>query len=146
MPVASDMTGKTGRDAFIGSCLCGAVTFTGRGLRGIVFCHCSQCRHAHGTCAAYSATPTATFSIMQADKVSWFAASSRARRGFCRTCGSSLFWAPNEEDYICVAAGSIDQGPVMEPLRHVYVADRASYETLDGRLPASAGSMHARQG
>lgn len=140
------MMSETDSDAFSGSCLCGAVGFTGRGLRGIVFCHCSQCRHAHGTCAAYSATPTVTFSIVPADEVTWFAASPRARRGFCGTCGSSLFWAPKEEDYICVAAGSIDQGPAMEPLRHVYVADRAPYETLDGHLPSSAGSMHASQG
>ena len=130
---------------FDGSCLCGAVRFSGTGLRGIVFCHCSQCRRAHGTCAAYSATAKATFTIAQADKVTWFEASPRARRGLCGTCGSSLFWVPSAHDYVCVAAGSIDHGPEVEPLCHVYVADCAAYETLGKHLPAYPGSMHANQ-
>ena len=72
----------------------------------------------------------------------WFEASGTARRGFCRYCGSTLLWAPRGKNYVCVAAGAIDQGPAIAAARHVYVADRAAYEFIGDGLPGSPGSMH----
>jgi hypothetical protein len=45
-------------DSHSGSCLCGAVRFKTRGpLRGVVYCHCSQCRKQSGH--LYAATNVA---------------------------------------------------------------------------------------
>jgi hypothetical protein len=39
--------------------------------------------------------------------VAWYSASDSARRGYCRFCGSPLFWAPNDGDTVSVSAGSL---------------------------------------
>ena len=39
--------------------------------------------------------------------LAWFQSSSFARRGFCRECGSSLFWDAPKRDTISVTAGSL---------------------------------------
>jgi hypothetical protein len=55
------------------------------------------------------------------------------RRGFCRTCGSALFWDPIARDRIAVAMGAFD-GPTDTALAmHIYVADKGDYyEIADG--------------
>lgn len=55
---------------------------------------------------------------------------SDARRGFCRECGSSLFWDPPRRDTIAVAAGSLDEPTGLQVVGHVYVSQAPDYEAL----------------
>ena len=90
-----------------GSCLCGAVRFKTRGaLRGVVYCHCSQCRKQTGHFVAATAAKDADIDIEGMDALTWYGASDVAKRGFCRTCGSLLFWKHSELDSISIMAGS----------------------------------------
>jgi hypothetical protein len=123
-----------------GGCLCGRVRYTVRGrLRGILLCHCGQCRRVHGHLGAYSSAARADVDLEGAEAIVWFASSERGRRGFCGTCGSSLFFEPAGEDRLAIAAGSLDQPSGLEVLGHEYVADRADYDRIDDGLPACAG-------
>ena len=82
----------TGQKAQVrsGRCLCGAVRYSVRGpLRGIIVCHCGQCRRQHSYLSAFTSAARADVSLEGADGVRWFAASARGRRGFCAACGSS---------------------------------------------------------
>jgi hypothetical protein len=61
---------------------------------------------------------------------------SKARRGFCRECGSSLFWDPPRRNTIAVAAGSLDAPTGLKLAGHVYVSQAPDYEELpDDGLP-----------
>ena len=133
-------------ETFTGHCLCGAVAFHGRGLRDIVYCHCTQCRRQHGTVAAYSATRIASFVIEDDAALAWFEASPRARRGFCARCGSTLFWAPADGATIGIAAGAIDPGTRLAAVRHIYTDDERDPATLADPLPKYRGSMLGGQG
>lgn len=124
-----------------GGCLCGAVRFEAKGpLRGVVYCHCSQCRKQSGHYYAATDVADARVEIAGADNVTWYAASEAAKRGFCRTCGSLLFWKHNARDYVSILAGSFDQPSGLKPECHIFVADKGDYYSIDDDLPQFARS------
>ncbi|MES0029516.1 GFA family protein [Mesorhizobium sp. M0040] len=123
-------------DSHTGSCLCGAVRFQTRGpLRGVVYCHCSQCRKQSGH--FYSATNVADrdITITGAESITWYEASPFARRGFCKTCGSLLFWKPSDEGYVSVMAGLFDAPTGLQGECHIFVGDKGDYYAIDDGLP-----------
>jgi len=70
-----------------------------------------------------------------ADNVTWIRSSEKVRRGFCSTCGSSLFWDPLQKDWTSVAMGAFD-GPTGTRLRiHIHVADKGDYYEIADGLP-----------
>ena len=125
-----------------GGCLCGALRYTVPGpLRGIILCHCGQCRRWHGHLGAYTSAARADVALEGAEALVWFATSERGRRGFCARCGSSLFFAPLGEGRLAIAAGSLDQPSGLEVIGHEYVANKADYVRIDDDLPACAGDF-----
>ncbi len=127
-----------------GGCLCGAVRFEVHGsLRGVVNCHCGQCRRSQGHHGAYSAAARADLGLTEDGGLKWYASSATARRGFCGRCGASLFWEPAGKEYTAVAAGSLDQPSGLATVGHVFTADRADYYAIDDDLEQWPGSMAA---
>jgi len=124
-----------------GGCLCGAVRYELRGpLRGVVLCHCGQCRRSHGYLGAYSSVRLEDLTLLEQDALRWYESSDWARRGFCGTCGGRLFWEPLGQGRMAVAAGSIDQPSGLETLGHIFVAEAADYyEFADGLERHQAG-------
>lgn len=123
-------------DIHTGACLCGAVRFRTRGpLRGVIYCHCSQCRRQSGHFFAATNVSDADITVDGEENVTWFEASSFARRGFCRTCGSLLFWKPNQDTYVSVLAGSFDAPTGMAGDCHIFVADKGDYYEIGDGLP-----------
>ena len=127
-----------------GGCLCGAVRFRIEGpMRGVVACHCGQCRRSGGNFAAFSACAPEQLTFERRGGLAWFASSRRARRGFCRHCGASLFWQPADDRRIAVAAGALDQPSGLALIAHIHTGDKADwYEIADGARQF-AGSMGA---
>lgn len=123
-------------DNHSGSCLCGAVRFRTRGpLRGVIYCHCSQCRKQSGHFYAATNVPEGNITIAGSENITWYEASSFASRGFCKTCGSLLFWKPRQDAYISVLAGLFDEPTELEGQCHIYVGDKGDYYTIDDGLP-----------
>lgn len=121
-----------------GSCLCGAVRFEIEGpLAPASLCHCGQCRRQAGHAWASTHVRQDRFRLLRSETLRWFSASPRARRGFCATCGSALFWDPAEEDAISVAMGALDAPTGTRLARHIFVADKGDYYAIDGPLPQS---------
>ncbi len=125
------MTGQ-----YSGACLCGAVRFTAAGpLRGVVYCHCSQCRRQTGHFYAATNVADERLAIDGDDKVTWYAASEDARRGFCSACGSALFWKHNKSDEISVMAGAFEQPSSLQGEAHIFVIDKGDYYDIADGLP-----------
>lgn len=94
-----------------GSCHCGAVAFVATGPLGAVgACHCTQCRRWSGHHVAATSVPHARFRLTRDGGLAWYRSSGWAQRGFCRDCGASLFWQPDDEARIAISAGAFD-GP-----------------------------------
>ncbi|KPP89040.1 MAG: hypothetical protein HLUCCA08_02325 [Rhodobacteraceae bacterium HLUCCA08] len=117
-----------------GSCLCGAVTYEARGKVGApAACHCTQCRKQSGHVWASAYLEDGTLDI--AGEVRWFRSSDKARRGFCPTCGSALFWTHDDDPFTCFSTGSID-GPTGLRLRgHIHTAAKGDYYDIAGTEP-----------
>lgn len=118
-----------------GSCLCGAVTFEAEPpLRPVIACHCTQCRKTSGHFWAETAVPLTRFKLTNESGLRWFHASDIARRGFCGTCGASLFWEPKDGGTISIAAGSLEGPTGLEIAEHWYAEDRGDYyDITDGK-------------
>jgi hypothetical protein len=119
-----------------GGCLCGRVRYQTRGaLRGVIACHCSQCRRASGHFAAMTSIPTADLTLTASASLVWYASSASSERGFCGVCGSNLFWRPRAENRTAIAAGTLDVPTHLAIMQHIYVADKSDYYAIDDDLP-----------
>ena len=70
--------------------------------------------------------------------VAWFRSSDKAQRGFCSTCGASLFWDPIEKDSIAIAMGAFDSPTGTKIEKHIFVADKGDYYEIKDGLPQNA--------
>jgi hypothetical protein len=79
--------------------------------------------------------------LVEEKGLSWYQSSSFARRGFCHTCGASLFWErPAGEgpgDRISIMAGTLDSPSGLETEMHIYVEDAGDYYKINDSLPQS---------
>ncbi len=119
-----------------GGCLCGQVTYSVSGdLRPVVACHCTQCRKTSGHHVA--ATSAAREDVTISGEVAWYASSPSARRGFCGTCGSNLFW-DGPGTHLSIFAGTLDGATNLEIIGHIFCADKGDYYELTDGLPCAA--------
>lgn len=123
-----------------GGCLCGAVRYQVEGpLRPVVYCHCEQCRRASGHFVAASACRVQDLRLPADGKLHWYRSSAIAERGFCRQCGSSLFWRPAHGRYVSIMAGTLDSPTGLRGACHIYGDFKGDYYALDDGLPCYAG-------
>lgn len=119
-----------------GSCLCGAVSFTLRGpLRDVLGCHCGQCRKQTGHFWAATSVPDEALEMTRQDGLAWYRASDTVQRGFCRECGATLFWKPDNAPRIAVGVGGLEQPTGLKMTSHVFVADKGDYYEIADGLP-----------
>lgn len=119
-----------------GGCLCGAVRYEVKGaLRDIVNCHCAMCQKIHGNFGPHSKAKKVNIKITNNEGLSWFETSEVARRGFCRKCGSSLFWEPYEMDATGIIAGSLDAPTGLKTMGHIYVSEKPDFYEITDSSP-----------
>jgi len=138
----------------IGSCHCGAVSFSVRSLHPYPFnlCYCSICRKTAGG-GGYAINLGADFSTLEVngeDKITVFHAKIRdektgtvnespAERRFCSACGSALWvWDPRWPELVHPFASAIDTDLPIPPERtHMMLSSRPEWVT-----PAVADEDH----
>jgi len=130
-------------DRHTGRCLCGAIRFSiGGPLREVVACHCTECRRQSGHYVAATSVADVDLELEGADHLTWYKASDFARRGFCRTCGSILFWKHEGEARTSIMAGSFDLPTGLTLTQHIFCAEKGDYYEIDRRLQQFAASNH----
>ncbi len=119
-----------------GSCLCGGVIFEVRGKSSDVsFCHCKQCRTWHGNYAGYTGCDISDLVFVSDRNLTWYHSSDVARRGFCKECGSSLFWDRIGTAGIGIAAGCLENPTGLKGSDHIFTGSAGDYYTIDDGLP-----------
>lgn len=127
-------TPLSGPVALTGSCLCGAVTYAAHGTDGApAACHCTQCRKQSGHVWASSYVEDGALDIR--GPVQWFQSSKHARRGFCPTCGSALFWDHEDDPFICFSTGSIDGSTGLTLRGHIHTKTKGDYYEINPNDP-----------
>lgn len=79
------------------------------------------------------------FTLYGAEHLSWYAASPKARRGFCAHCGSSLFWDCYGAAHISISAGALASTKGLAVLRHIFVEEKGDYYSLKDDVPQIIG-------
>ncbi|MBM3459711.1 MAG: GFA family protein [Armatimonadetes bacterium] len=126
-----------------GRCLCGAIRIQliGEPL-SCAHCHCRWCRLAHGAAFVTWLGVAEENLVIEAgaECVSWFSASTGARRGFCRVCGATLFYAAE----VClgevhVARACVEDPSAPTPAAHAFSDQQVPWVELVDLLPRITG-------
>ncbi|WP_106743826.1 GFA family protein [Yoonia maritima] len=122
--------------AHSGRCMCGAISFTiDADVSTGDACHCTSCRKQSGHYWASFDVARNALTIKGEDHIKWYQSSEKVRRGFCNTCGSTLFWDPVFRDWTSVAMGALDQPTQMKLSMHIYVSKKGDYYDIGDGLP-----------
>jgi hypothetical protein len=109
-----------------GQCLCGAVKLSAAVETGDVgVCHCGMCRRwAAGPFFGVTATSLAFESEAQLGVLK---SSAWAERGFCKSCGSPLFWRMQDKSMTIVSVNALDEAGALKLDHEVYIDEKPAY-------------------
>ena len=126
-----------------GTCLCGSVRITVQGSleHQPEACHCTQCRKHSGSFLTGVNVRRSALVVEGEDHVGWFRSSEKVERGFCTTCGSTLFWKPDIAGYewTSVAMGLFDGSTGAQLAKHTFVAEKGDYYDIADGVPQQSG-------
>lgn len=121
-----------------GGCQCGAVRYAlfAEPTNPHV-CHCRMCQKAFGNAfAALAGVPLADFAWVRGEP-GIFKSSEVIERGYCRDCGTPLFFRYVDKDRISVSLGSLDNPALVPPARQYGCESRLPWTSTLHLLPAS---------
>lgn len=125
-----------------GGCLCGDVRYRAHLTTDAVLqCHCENCRRLTGNFVAAVRSDSGLLEVtMVGESLGWHELGF-ARYGFCRTCGSTLFFAPTDPPgHTSVMVGTLDDATGLR-LDSVWFADDAQpHNTLPVGVAHHAGN------
>ena len=127
-------------EALTGGCLCGAVRYSTRGAPiNVYVCHCRLCQKVLGaTFNVRALFPREAVAIEGA--YTTFASSTDLDRGFCPTCGSTMFFFRHSAKTTGVTLGSLDDPDACRaPTLQVWAASKQNWVRLEG-LPSVPGT------
>ena len=110
-----------------GRCLCGAVGVTARPKRPhIEACHCDMCRRWGGS-AFLGVQCGSDVSFSGQENIARFASSAWAERGFCRVCGSNIFYRFVPADNYSLLAGLFDELEGITMNEQIFIDEKPEY-------------------
>ena len=121
-----------------GRCLCSAVTFVAEGVAAeLHVCHCSMCRR-------WAGGPTFSLDVANVmfrgeENIQTYKSSAWAERGFCKRCGSSLFYLLKETNHYILNMGSFDDQRPFRIGSEIYVDDKPTGYDFAGVHPRLTG-------
>ena len=123
-----------------GSCLCGNVAYEfSAEVRGVIHCHCTTCRKAHGSAfSSVARVPAAKFRITGDKHLNSFESSSGKHRYFCSNCGTHIYAKRDGRDHVILRLGSLDTQLRAKEVAHTWMSHSADWFDLDGYLPRYA--------
>ncbi|MEM7544904.1 MAG: GFA family protein [Pseudomonadota bacterium] len=128
-----------------GSCLCGLVRVEAViDASSITACHCGQCRRWTGG-GPYFSTGVSDVRIDGEDQIAIFAASEWGERGYCRSCGTTLFWRMKGKPLNNLAAGLFDDQSGLAVRQEIFVDRRPHWQSpWDGASQSTEAEEYAK--
>jgi hypothetical protein len=124
-----------------GGCQCGAVRYAlyGEPTHGSI-CHCRMCQKASGNYfAAFARVRLQDFAWTRGEPAV-FKSSELVERGFCRDCGTPLFFRYLDLPRISVAVGSLDDpAPITMDVQYGVQSRLPAFDTLHA-LPSQTSN------
>jgi hypothetical protein len=122
-----------------GNCLCGGITFSvALPSLWVAHCHCTLCQKNSGaafvTWAGFDETLCRILDT--SSQLQWYQSTDDAQRGFCKRCGSVLFFRsrrwPNE---LHITLSNFETSIDAVPQMHVFWETHVNWISLKDNLP-----------
>ena len=119
-----------------GACECGAVAYEAEAARrDVTVCHCGQCLRTSGHAWASVSVPADSLEVTGAESLTWYHSSDIAQPGFCKHCGSSLFFERIGKNRTAIGAGTLHQPTGLTTGKHIFIADKGDYYEITCPAP-----------
>lgn len=110
-----------------GACLCGAVRVTATPKSSSIgVCHCGMCRRWGGG-PLFAAECGGEVDFEGAEHISVFASSEWAERGFCRTCGTHLFYRLKQDAFYAIPIGLFEHSDQWLFSEQIFIDQKPSF-------------------
>lgn len=122
-----------------GHCLCGVVTYSAEDIdTDMHSCHCAMCRRWGGGPAFATSVGKVTFT--GEENIGRFDSSEWAERGFCKRCGSNLFYRLKEADHYVMMMGTFDDVTPFKLAGEIFVDEKPALYNFAGDHPRMTGA------
>lgn len=123
-----------------GGCLCGSVRFhVDEPIKTFGACHCSMCRRwGSGPFIEADCGPNVQFE--GEDNIVRFQSSDWAERGFCKHCGSNLFYHLKPDGTYMMALGAFDDQSGLEMSHQVFIDEKPDGYAFANDTPTMTGA------
>ena len=123
-----------------GSCLCGAVLISLKTTNSHVgACHCSMCRKWGGG-PALSLEEVGEVQIEGPENISVFSSSEWAERGFCKTCGTHIFYRLKEGGHYSIPTGLLDNDDDLVLDQQIFIDEKPSFYAFANKTKTMTGA------
>jgi hypothetical protein len=129
---------ETRQPLHTGGCQCGAVRYAlYADPTNPHVCHCRMCQKAFGNYfAPLAGVPPSDFAWVRGTP-GVFKSSEAAERGFCRDCGTPLFFRYVGRNRISISLGSLDHPLRVPPAKQYGIESRVPFVATLANLPAT---------
>ena len=123
-----------------GSCLCGAVRVTAKQAdTNMRACHCGMCRKWTG--GPLLAVDCGSEVVFEGEEnISVFDSSAWAERGFCRQCGSALFFRIKATRGLTMPAGVFDDARDLVFTGQIFIDEKPAFYTFANETEDMTGA------
>jgi hypothetical protein len=122
-----------------GSCLCGAVSLSSSSLEHhVAACHCNMCRKWGGG-ALLGVESNGDVSFSGSENIGVYQSSEWAERGFCKQCGSHLFYRLKENNHYYIPVGILDQDDDLVFDLEVFIEEKPQYYAFANETKTMTG-------
>ena len=121
-------------DRMEGKCLCGAVTVSATLNAQVEACHCGMCRRwGGGPLLAIQCGSDVQFSGKE--QIGVYDSSDWAERGFCKRCGTHLFYRFKPADAYAVPAGLFERQERLNLHEQIFIDSKPGYYAFANDTP-----------
>ena len=123
-----------------GQCLCGAVKIRVTApMHDIDACHCPSCRKTTGGGPFFGiGVPKSAVHIEGAEHIGIYCSTDHAERGFCKCCGSNLFFrmaGVGTSENISLCPGVFEDQAGFEIVSEMFIDTKPDFYALEGDRP-----------
>ncbi|MGP4845237.1 GFA family protein [Marinobacter sp. 1Y8] len=117
-----------------GQCLCGKVAVKANRQDSVEACHCGMCRQWSG--GPYLAVHCGSdVQFVGFDNVTVYSSSDWAERGFCKACGTHLFYKLKGADDYAIPAGLFQSGAEFSLASQIFIDRKPGYYSFANTTP-----------
>lgn len=122
-----------------GQCLCGAVRFTVDSVDPEFYaCHCNMCLRWCG--GPFLSVASTGMKFEDTEHLAVFDSSEWAERGFCRVCGTSIFYHVKELDEYDINTGTFGDASSFKMIGEIFVDQKPATYEFAGDHPRLTGA------